>query len=190
VLWRCWLGSRKGIWPVKNWVVGCWHSCLGWGAHLHIAQQMPLPLTISCSSKFRLVLTFLVLPFWYLLTRVVLDIFHKSSKMAVCCVCVCVFYYLRGKKIIIFKSSADIAKTEVVNFWEVVLVTWHIVDRSIDRSINQSMMAAGCQHVPHGMLLVVVVPKDMCPILEASAPGTVLGETWERSSSSNSWCAW
>jgi len=25
VLWRCWLGGRKGIWPVQNWVVGCWH---------------------------------------------------------------------------------------------------------------------------------------------------------------------
>ena len=23
VLWRCWLGGRKGIRPVKNWVVGC-----------------------------------------------------------------------------------------------------------------------------------------------------------------------
>jgi len=50
---------------------------------LHIAQQMPLPLTISCSSKSRLVLTFLVLPFWYLLTWVVPDIFQKSSKTAV-----------------------------------------------------------------------------------------------------------
>jgi len=37
---------------------------------LHIAQQMPLPLTVSCSNKSRLVLIFLVLPFWYLLTRV------------------------------------------------------------------------------------------------------------------------
>jgi len=53
-------------------------------ADLHIAQQMPLPLTISCSSKSRLVLTFLVLPFWYLLTRVVPDIFQKSSKTVVC----------------------------------------------------------------------------------------------------------
>jgi len=26
VLWCCWLGSRKGIRPVKNWVVGCWHG--------------------------------------------------------------------------------------------------------------------------------------------------------------------
>jgi len=39
-----------------------------WSADLHVAQQMPLPLTISCSSKSRLVLTFLVLPFWYLLS--------------------------------------------------------------------------------------------------------------------------
>ena len=84
VLWCCWLGGRKGIRPVKNWVVGCWRGCLGWGADLHIAQPMPLPLTISCSSKSRLVLTFLVLPFWYLLTRVVPDIFQKSSKTVVC----------------------------------------------------------------------------------------------------------
>ena len=28
VLWRCWLGSSKGIWPVENWVVGCWHGYL------------------------------------------------------------------------------------------------------------------------------------------------------------------
>jgi len=28
VLWRCWLGIRKGIWPIKNWVVGCWHGYL------------------------------------------------------------------------------------------------------------------------------------------------------------------
>ena len=26
VLWRCWLGGRKGIWPVKNWVVLAWLS--------------------------------------------------------------------------------------------------------------------------------------------------------------------
>jgi len=32
VLWRCWLGGRKGIRPVKNWVVGCWRGYLGWGA--------------------------------------------------------------------------------------------------------------------------------------------------------------
>jgi len=38
----------------------------------------------SKKVKSRLVLTFLVLPFWYLLTRVVPDIFQNSSKMVVC----------------------------------------------------------------------------------------------------------
>jgi len=36
VLWRCWLGSRKGIRPVKNWVMGCWHGYLS-GARCRFA---------------------------------------------------------------------------------------------------------------------------------------------------------
>ena len=55
VLWCCWLGGRKGIRPVKNWVVGCWRWC-----HCH---------TLSLAS----VKSRLVLPFWYRLTRVVPD---------------------------------------------------------------------------------------------------------------------
>ena len=43
-------------------------NCLGRGADLHMAQLMPLPLTVSYSSKSRL-----VLPFWYRFTRVVPD---------------------------------------------------------------------------------------------------------------------
>jgi len=35
--------------------------CLGRGANLHMAQLMPLPLTISCSSKSRLVRS----PSWF-----------------------------------------------------------------------------------------------------------------------------
>ena len=34
--------------------------CVGRGADLHMAQLLPLPLTISCSSK-----STLVLPFWF-----------------------------------------------------------------------------------------------------------------------------
>jgi len=62
VLWRCWLGSRNGIRPVKK-LSGGMLACLGWDADLHIDQQMPLPLTISCSGKSRLALTFLVFTF-------------------------------------------------------------------------------------------------------------------------------
>ena len=36
VLWHCWLGGRKGIRPVKNWAVGCWHGCLS-GARCRLA---------------------------------------------------------------------------------------------------------------------------------------------------------
>ena len=34
--------------------------CLERGADLHIAQLMPLPLTVSCFSKIQIVFTFLV----------------------------------------------------------------------------------------------------------------------------------
>ena len=34
--------------------------CLEQGAHLHMAQLMPLPLTVSCSSKIQIGFTFLV----------------------------------------------------------------------------------------------------------------------------------
>jgi len=44
------VGRQEGHPVCKNWVVGYWRGCLGWGADLHIAPQMPLPLTISCSS--------------------------------------------------------------------------------------------------------------------------------------------
>ena len=46
--------------------------CLERGADLHIAQLIPLPLTISCSSKSRLGFTRMVLLFWCRLIRVVM----------------------------------------------------------------------------------------------------------------------
>ena len=36
VLWRCWLGGRKGTRPVNNWVVGCWRGYLS-GARCRLA---------------------------------------------------------------------------------------------------------------------------------------------------------
>ena len=59
VLWRCWLGCRKGIRPVKHWAVGCWCGYLS-GARCRLAQLMPLPLTVSCFSKIQIGFTFLV----------------------------------------------------------------------------------------------------------------------------------
>ena len=61
VLWCCRLGGRKGIWPVKTewWGVGV-IICLEQGADLHMAQLMPLPLTVSCFNKIQIGFTFLV----------------------------------------------------------------------------------------------------------------------------------
>jgi len=42
--------------------------CLERGADLHMAQLMPMPLTVSCFSKIQIGFTF-----WYRLTRVVPD---------------------------------------------------------------------------------------------------------------------
>ena len=75
VLWRCWLGGRKGIWPVKNWVVGCWRGYLS-GATCRLALW---PIDIS---KIQISFTFLVLAH--------LGSPRKRAVKRVCvCVCVC-----------------------------------------------------------------------------------------------------
>ena len=61
VLWRCWLGGRKGIRPVKKtewWGAGM-VICLERGADLHMGVML-LPLTVSCFSKIQIGFTFLV----------------------------------------------------------------------------------------------------------------------------------
>jgi len=59
--------------------------CLERGADLHMAQLMPLPLTVSCFSKIQI-----GLPFWHWLTRVVLDKGPLNGG-----VCVFVFVHVR-----------------------------------------------------------------------------------------------
>ena len=55
--------------------------CLKQGADLHIAQLMPLPLTVSCSGKIQIGFTFLVLAY-----------LGSPGKRAIKRVCVCVAY--------------------------------------------------------------------------------------------------
>ena len=47
VLWHCWLGGRKGIQPVKNWLVGCWHGYLS-GARCRIAYGTADAIATHC----------------------------------------------------------------------------------------------------------------------------------------------
>ena len=58
VLRRRWLGGRKGIRPVKNWVVGCWHGYLS-GARCRLAYG-PADATATHCLLLQIGFTFLV----------------------------------------------------------------------------------------------------------------------------------
>ena len=61
--------------------------CLGPCADLHMAQLMPLPLTVSCSSKFRF-----ILPSWFYLVPAYPGSPRQNPRgLSNGCVCVCVF---------------------------------------------------------------------------------------------------
>jgi len=65
VLWRCWLGIRKGIRPIKSgwWCTGMVICLERIADDLHMVQLMPLPLIISCFIKIRNGSTFLLLAY-------------------------------------------------------------------------------------------------------------------------------
>jgi len=106
VIWRCWLGSRKGIWPVKKlsgrmlvWLSGL-RCRFAYGLAEATATHYVLLQWVQTGF------TFLVLPFWYRLTQVVPDKIQKSRKTIVCvcvcvsvCVCVCIESPIWGKKL-------------------------------------------------------------------------------------------
>ena len=52
-------GRASGLYKTEWWGAGV-VICLERGADLHMAQLMPLPLTVSCSSKIQIGFTFLV----------------------------------------------------------------------------------------------------------------------------------
>ena len=87
VLWRCSLGGRNctGLQKTEWWGAGV-VVCLERGADLHMAQLMPLPLTVTCFSKIQI-----GLPFWYQLTRVVLDKGPLNG-----CVCVSLLHIIKS----------------------------------------------------------------------------------------------
>jgi len=77
-----------------------------------MAQLMPLPLTISCSSKSRL-----VLPFWCQLNQVVLDKIQEGHKTAVCvCVRECVRECVRACMCVIQNKLCTLHKGHMFIF--------------------------------------------------------------------------
>ena len=69
VLRCCWLGVRRSIRPVKNWVMRCWCGYLP-GARCILFACGPADATVSSLASFK---SRLVIPFWYRITRVVLE---------------------------------------------------------------------------------------------------------------------
>ena len=109
LLRRCWLGDRKGIRPVKTewWGAGML-ICLEWGADLHIAQLMPLPLTVSCCSKMQIGFTFLV--------PAHLGSTGKRAAKRVC-LCVCAHVCMCNNRLI-----QVVLKKKLLNWCSVVVV--------------------------------------------------------------------
>ena len=119
------LEVTSAVWNLSNSFIGnitcinysvCIHEwwgagmviCLEQGADLHTAPLMPLPLTVSCSSKSRL-----VLPFWYRLTRVIPDKGLLNG-------CVCVSVYINQKASVAFSANCllevkDFAKLQAAS---------------------------------------------------------------------------
>ena len=78
VLWRCWLGSRKGIRPVKKLSVECWCGSVWSEVQTCIWPSWCHSLSLA-SVKSRL-----VLPFWYQLTWVVPEKGPLNARARVC----------------------------------------------------------------------------------------------------------
>ena len=106
VLWRCWLGGRKGIRPVKNeW----------WGTGMVVWSEMQTciwPSWCYCQSlSLASVKSRLVLPFWYQLTRVV----PEKGPLNVC-----VKHCQQGKviiKLMYFEHNRSDKNTQKTSNW-------------------------------------------------------------------------
>ena len=75
--------------------------CLEQGAHLHIAQLIPLPLTVSCFSKIQIGFSF-----WYQLTWVVPD---KGPLNGCVCGCGGAISQVKSSNSNLFATGATIA---------------------------------------------------------------------------------
>ena len=85
------VGRQEGHAACKNWVVGCYHGYLS-GARCRLAYGPADASATAHSLSLASVKSWLVLPFWYRLNRVVPE---KWPLNGCVCVCVCVLYHLR-----------------------------------------------------------------------------------------------
>ena len=110
--WKCWLGGRKGIRPVKNS-----GGVLVWLSVLSKVQTCIWPSWCHCHSlSHASVKSRLVLPFWYRLTWVVPE---KGPLNGCVCVCVPIVYQCTGCSV---KMNEITCVVSMLN----ILVTYHV----------------------------------------------------------------
>jgi len=87
VLWRCWLDGRKGVRPIKNWVVACWHGCLS-GVRCRLACS-----PADASATHYLLLQYLQIGFTFLVPAHLGSPRQGAIKRVCVCVCVIVLFF-------------------------------------------------------------------------------------------------
>jgi len=112
--------------------------CLERGADLHMAQLMPLPLTVSCFSKFQIGLTFLVpahpgSPRKAAVKRVCVCVWSLSCLMPWRCVC-------RGVSLSILPQYVDVNVHPTKH--EVHFLHEDTVIEAIQRAVDSRLLAA------------------------------------------------
>ena len=158
VFWRCWLGGRKGIRPVKTS-----GGVLAWLSVWSEMQTCIWPCWCHCHSlSLASVKSRLVLPFWYRLTRVIPEKGPLSGCLCVC-VRVCVnSQYTCSRRL--HYCSLLVNSVENVECWQV----WAC--RSL---ITKSVPSHFGPHLIHGSLpYPQFVPQTACwsthPLLHSS----------------------
>ena len=124
--------------------------CLERGADLHVAQLMPLPLTVSCFSKIQIGFTFLVPA-------------HPGSpeKSAVkpVCVCACVFVFIERCEFgpAFFRSCDFVVVSTVLTVW---------CDIGVSAAIGvQNSGVSVTSFYPRDAVLARVLAMTLCPCL-------------------------
>ena len=145
MLWRCWLGDRKGIRPVKNTSGGV----LVWLSVWSKVQTCIWPGWCHCHSlSLASVKSRLVLPFWYRLTRVVPD-----GQRAVKWVCVYKYKYWTELSLtgsvnvphLHLPTSRTASSRRQLHMWQ-CLLDWHARPRftGLPSSVSSAASLSSC----------------------------------------------
>jgi len=138
VLWHCWSGVRKSIWPVKiEWRGVGVVICLEWGEGcLHMVQLMPL---LSQNPPHLNPDQFYPVPFWYQLTQVVLEKRPLDGFSAVVVTQKSKLQLAEMWSVQVRLHSDDISARQFVHNLKTVLFVWAYLSKAHLRTLIQKL---------------------------------------------------